>query len=202
MQDRIDGTNLLHSLYSRNYRNLINNLLISVQQNIKDIIGKQLYNLISKPIFISNNEVLNTSQDQYEVYNIITTCWGSLNETKKHSLFFLTGSAGTGKTYLTKQVIEYLKSINKKFLLMAPTGVAAENVGGETIHSKLKITGNIYNLQTLSLYDEHSKSELKKMEYIIIDEISMVSSQLLTFISKIFCKLHNNLYEFGVYQFL
>jgi len=45
--------------------------------------------------------------------------------------------------------------------------------------------------------DEHSKSELKKMEYIIIDEISMVSSQLLTFISKIFCKLHNNLYEFG-----
>ena len=45
---------------------------------------------------------------------------------------------------------------------MAPTGIAAENVGGETIHSNLKITGNIYNLQTLLLFDEHSKRELKK----------------------------------------
>src|SRR5436190_13682018 len=80
---------------------------------------------------------------------------------------------------------------------MAPTGVAAENVGGETIHSSLKITGNIYNLQTLSLYDEHSKNKLKKIKCIIIEEISMVSSQLFTFISKIFCKLHNNLLEFG-----
>ena len=196
-QDVINGTNLSHSLYSRNYKNLIDNLLTSMQQNIKDIIGKQLCNLIPKPIIISDNEVLNTPPDQYEVYNIITTCWGSLKETKKYPHFFITGSAGTGKTYLTKQIIQYLKSINKKFLLMAPTGVAAENVGGETIHSKLKITGNVYNLQTLSLYDEHSKSELKKMEYIIIDEISMVSSQLLTFISKVFCKLHNNLNEFG-----
>jgi len=80
---------------------------------------------------------------------------------------------------------------------MAPTGVAAENVGGKTIHSKLKITGNTYNLQTLSLYDECSKKKLRKIEYIIIDEISMVSSQLFTFISKMFGKLHNNLLEFG-----
>ncbi|GET04748.1 putative replicase/helicase/endonuclease [Rhizophagus clarus] len=57
---------------------------------------------------------------------------------------------------------------------MAPTGIVAENVGGETIHSKLKIT-----------------------EYIIIEKISMVSSQLFTFISKIFCKLHSNSLEFG-----
>ncbi|GBB89415.1 hypothetical protein RclHR1_01610006 [Rhizophagus clarus] len=140
---------------------------------MKDIIGKQLCNLIPKPIIISNNEVLNTLQDQYEIYNIINLSWGSLKE-KKHPFFFITGSAGTGKTYLTKQIINYLKSINKKFLLMAPTGIVAENVGGETIHSKLKIT-----------------------EYIIIEKISMVSSQLFTFISKIFCKLHSNSLEFG-----
>ncbi|GBB98753.1 hypothetical protein RclHR1_33040002 [Rhizophagus clarus] len=57
---------------------------------------------------------------------------------------------------------------------MAPTGVAAEKVGGKTIHSKLKIT-----------------------EYIIIKKISMVSFQLFTFISKIFCKLYSNSLEFG-----
>src|SRR5436190_23880035 len=95
--------------------------------------------------------------------------WGPLKE-KMHSFFFITGSAGTGKTYLTKQIVSYLKSINKKFLLLAPTGVAAENVGGETIHSRLKITGNTYNLQTLSLYDEHSKNQLKKVECLIIEE--------------------------------
>ncbi|POG62870.1 hypothetical protein GLOIN_2v1784769 [Rhizophagus irregularis DAOM 181602=DAOM 197198] len=55
---------------------------------------------------------------------------------------------------------------------MAPTGVVAENVSSETIHFKLKINGNIYKLQTLSLYDK-------------------------TFKCKIFCKLHNNSLEFG-----
>jgi len=105
-----------------------------MQQDIKEIIGKQLCNLIPNPIFISNNEVLYT---QYEVYNIITTSWGSLKETKKHPYFFITSLAGTGKTYLAKQIIDYLKSNNKKFLLMAPTGVAAQNVGSETIHFKL-----------------------------------------------------------------
>jgi polynucleotide 5'-kinase involved in rRNA processing len=114
-QDIINATNLSHSLYSRNYKDLIDNLLISTQQNIKDVIGRQLCNLIPKPILISSNEVLNTPQDQYEVYNIITTCWGSLKEMKKYPLFFITGSAGTGKTYLTKQITEYLKSINKRF---------------------------------------------------------------------------------------
>ena len=107
IQDIINATRLLHSSYSRNYRNLIDNLLISVQQDIKEIIGKQLCNLIPKPIIITDNEVLNTPQDQYEVYNIITSSWGSLKKTKKYPFFFITGSAGTGKTYLTKQIVNY-----------------------------------------------------------------------------------------------
>ena len=78
------------------------------QNDIKDIISKQLHNLIPKPIFITDNEVLNTPQDQYEVYNIITSSWGSLKETKKYPFFFITGSAGTEKTYLTKQIVNYL----------------------------------------------------------------------------------------------
>src|SRR5436305_5340537 len=107
-QDIINATRLSHSSYSRNYRNLIDNLLISVQQDIKEIIGKQLCNLIPKPIIITDNEVLNTPQDQYEVYNIITSSWGSLKETKKYPFFFITGSAGIGNTYLTKKIVNYI----------------------------------------------------------------------------------------------
>ena len=80
---------------------------------------------------------------------------------------------------------------------MAPTVVVAQNVGGKTIHSELKITGNIYNLKSLLLYDKNSKIRLKKIEYIIIKEISMVLSELFTFISKLFQKIHNNSLEFG-----
>ena len=79
------------------------------------------------------------SEDQYLAYNILTSCWGSIYERKKHPYFFLTGSAGTRKTFLTLQIINYLKSNNKKHLLMAPTGVAAQNVSGKTIYSELKI---------------------------------------------------------------
>ncbi len=42
-------------------------------------------------------------------------------------------------------------------MLIAPIGVAIQNVGGKTIHSELKITGNIYNLKSLSLYDKIQK---------------------------------------------
>ena len=48
---------------------------------------------------------------------------------------FLTGKAGTGKSYLTQQYIEYLKENNKEVIVCAPTGVAAINIGGATIHS-------------------------------------------------------------------
>ena len=154
------------SLYLDNYKNLINNILISVQQNIQNIIGQQLLNLIPSITSVSNNSVLTISEDQYLAYNILTSCWGSIYERKKHPYFFLTRPAGTGKTFLTKQIINYLKSNNKRHLLMAPTGVAAQNVGGKTIHSELKITGNIYNLRSLSVYDEYSNQRLKLIKYI------------------------------------
>ena len=80
---------------------------------------------------------------------------------------------------------------------MAPTGVAAQNVSGKTIHSELKIAGNIYNLKSLSIYDKESNKRLKHIEYIIIDKISMVSSELFTFISKLFQKIHKNSLEFS-----
>ena len=48
---------------------------------------------------------------------------------------FLTGSAGTGKTYLLNQYVNYLKERGIKPAITAPTGIAASHIGGMTIHS-------------------------------------------------------------------
>jgi hypothetical protein len=80
IQDIFQSTTLKKSLYLENYKNLIDNLLISVHQDIKIIIKQQLINLIPQTISISNNAILNTPKDQYIAYNILTACWGPIYE--------------------------------------------------------------------------------------------------------------------------
>lgn len=101
---------------------------------------------------------------------------------------FITGKAGTGKSTL----LEHFRSISrKKLAVLAPTGVAALNVAGQTIHSfcrfrpdvsldKIKKKGS-KDTEVLDLY--------KKLDTIIIDEISMVRADLLDCIEK-FLRLH------------
>ena len=66
-QDIIQSTKLNKFLYLENYKNLIDNLLISMQQDIKKIITQQLLNLIPPTISISNNAI-------YIAYNILISC--------------------------------------------------------------------------------------------------------------------------------
>ncbi|CAI2191091.1 4205_t:CDS:1 [Funneliformis geosporum] len=82
-------------------------------------------------------------------------------------------------------------------MVMAPTGVAAQNVGGKTIHSTLRIRQIGENYQTLSLNDETSRIQLTKIKAIIIDEVSMVSDKLFSFLSNTFSMLHKNHKIFG-----
>ena len=51
----------------------------------------------------------------------------------------ISGDAGTGKSYLLKKIIEYLRKNNKNVMVCAPTGVAALNVKGVTLHRAFKI---------------------------------------------------------------
>ena len=99
---------------------------------------------------------------------------------------------------MTRQIINFLQSKNKKYLLIAPTGVAAQNIGGKTIHSSLKIRYWDGRYETLIFSNlAECKEELRKIDAIVIDEISMVDSELFTFISNIFSRLHSNDYVFG-----
>ncbi|MDE6331284.1 MAG: AAA family ATPase, partial [Muribaculaceae bacterium] len=57
-------------------------------------------------------------------------CWNLLRHT--HQSVFLTGKAGTGKSTFLKYITA---NIDKKYVVLAPTGIAAVNVGGQTLHS-------------------------------------------------------------------
>ena len=59
----------------------------------------------------------------------------ALNILKTGQNVFLTGSAGTGKTYILNEYILYLKSRKIYPTIVAPTGIAASHLGGQTIHS-------------------------------------------------------------------
>ena len=182
--------------YTENYQNLINNLTNSLHTDLQHIIKNQLISLSSQPNSSSNLLPLLLSNDQYKILNTLTNNWGQ-KEYSKHPYFFLTGSAGTGKSFMIQQVIDFLTKRNVKYLLMAPTGVAAQNVGGKTIHSALHIKNTPTYFETLSHYNEQQKRELSQIKAIIIEEVSMVSSTLLSFISLLFAKINKVTTPFG-----
>jgi len=87
---------------------------------------------------------------------------------------FLTGKAGTGKTTLLKYFKENTK---KKVVILAPTGVSAVNIGGQTIHSFFKFG---INVSPVSIKKATGSTAIyKNLDSIIIDEISMVRADLL-----------------------
>ncbi len=89
---------------------------------------------------------------------------------------FIMGKAGTGKSTLLKYFVDQCK---KRIPVLAPTGVAALNVGGETIHRFFKIPPSV-DLATARIEAENRKKSdiYRKIDSIIIDEISMVRADL------------------------
>ena len=101
---------------------------------------------------------------------------------------FLTGGAGVGKSYLTKEIIKEYKQNSKHVVVLGSTGISAVNIGGQTIHSFFAF-GICNSLDELVLQDRKNKKRvkdikelLKSCDLIIIDEISMVSSSMLDMI--------------------
>ena len=95
---------------------------------------------------------------------------------------FLTGGAGTGKSYTTKCIIENFYKSGKNVVALGSTGISAVNIGGITLHSFFRF-GRINDINELAKHDKTQRGELKelykvlsKLDLIIIDEISMVRS--------------------------
>ena len=93
-----------------------------------------------------------------------------------NSSFFLTGRAGTGKTTFLRNV---QKTVDKQFITLAPTGVAAILAGGDTIHSFFGLPMDVCTPGTMGKMNEARILTLLHTDTIIIDEVSMVRCDII-----------------------
>lgn len=113
-------------------------------------------------------EQVSLSQEQLALFKYIEG---------EHTNIFVTGRAGTGKSTLLTYLVENTK---KNFAVCAPTGVAALNVGGATIHSLFGLPPGLLGTEDVARHlGKRSREVLRSIEMLVIDEISMVSADLL-----------------------
>ena len=130
-----------------------------------------------------------------------------VNNTHRH--VFLTGKAGTGKTTFLRSIV---KSTFKNAVIVAPTGVAAINAGGVTIHSMFQLPFGAYipdrNVQQINLEQQKintpntlfkglqlnsiKRKIMQELELLIIDEVSMLRADLLDAIDQVLRTVRRN----------
>ncbi len=118
---------------------------------------------------------------------------------------FLTGSAGTGKTFLINIYTTYLKERGIKPAIVAPTGIAASHIGGMTIHSffGLGLTEEVTDEHIGNLfYRKFLQNRLKNLQVLIVDEVSMVSPALFQSMDKILKTFKHSQEPFGGVQII
>ena len=129
------------------------------------------------------------SDEQQKLFN-------RFENTKSH--MFITGKAGTGKSVL----LQYIKlHTQKNIVVVAPTGVAALNVGGQTIHSLFLFPPTFIDTKALHLSTKSAKI-LKNIDTLIIDEVSMVRADLMDGIDYLLKQARDSQEPFGGVQLL
>jgi len=116
--------------------------------------------------------------------------WNLIRHT--HRSVFLTGKAGTGKSTFLRYICAHTK---KRYVVLAPTGVAAVNVGGQTLHSFFKIPFKPLlpddpdfserRIKKTLRYSSDKVKLIRNLDLIIIDEISMVRADVIDFVDRV-----------------
>ena len=152
-----------------------------------------------------NDELQHIDLDNPEFQDV----WSVIQKT--HRSVFLTGKAGTGKSTFLRYICANTK---KKYVVLAPTGIAAVNVGGQTLHSFFKIPfkpllpddpdiANISRLRKMLRYTKEKVKLIRELDLIIIDEISMVRADIIDFVDRVLRVYSGNMREpFGGKQLL
>lgn len=129
------------------------------------------------------------------------TAWDFVENTGKS--IFLTGKAGTGKTTFLKAVKDFS---TKRVVVVAPTGIAAINAGGVTIHSffQLPLSPFVPNATLKSRFDfsKEKRKIISTIDLLVIDEVSMVRSDLLDAIDSVLRRFREHDKPFGGVQLL
>ena len=136
-----------------------------------------------------------------EQNNELRTAWDFVESTGRS--IFLTGKAGTGKTTFLKTIMEHSR---KRPIVVAPTGVAAINAGGVTIHSFLQLPFSPYvpgaKVESKFDFGKEKRKIIASSDLLIIDEISMVRADLLDAIDAVLRRFREHGQPFGGMQLL
>ena len=117
---------------------------------------------------------------------------------------FITGKAGTGKTQLLKEIVSRLEAKKRYVAVTAPTGIAAHNADGVTIHSFIHLPLSPYlpGVKIPRLYDlnEDEVRVVRQLQVLIIDEVSMVRCDMMDAADDILRHYRNSKEPFGGVQ--
>lgn len=124
-------------------------------------------------------------QEQQKAFNLVANTNNSL---------FITGAAGTGKSTFVRKI---QMEIGKNFLVLAPTGIAAINVGGQTIHSFFGFPMEVIGPRVKIEVSETKCAILESIDTIIVDEASMVRADLVDAMDRYLQQAFNTYLPFG-----
>lgn len=117
---------------------------------------------------------------------------------------FLTGPAGTGKSYVINEIKKWSINNKKKFAITALTGCAAVLIGGRTLHSTLGLGLGDKPIDILvhkmKRCNKTQYVRLQSLDLLVIDEVSMMSDELMEKASQMLCIIRNNSKPFGGIQ--
>ena len=128
------------------------------------------------------------NQEMCNAYNLIA---------KTNKSFFLTGRAGTGKTTFLQEV---QKCVDKNFIVLAPSGVAAIHAGGQTIHSFFGFSLGVQGPLDYGEMNANKIAVVQQTDTIIIDEVSMVRCDYIDAIDRMLRKCKHSSQPFGGIQ--
>ncbi|KAG5666197.1 hypothetical protein PVAND_017659 [Polypedilum vanderplanki] len=170
-----------------------------------EIVNKYVVpDMLNDEDFLNLLNSLNVEQRDY-IMHIINV----FKENREIPIYhFITGGAGVGKSVLIRAIFQAIKRIfrifpgtvnNNEILLLAFTGMAAHNIGGITAHSAFNLVTTQGNAETILSPDVANTmtANLKDLKLIIIDEISLLSSELLNQISSRLKQIFHTTEEFG-----
>jgi hypothetical protein len=173
-----------------NLQNEIENIKL---EQFKDASNKTIETIdLHKDVTLENMKI----QDVFEEYDLrdgqkdLINKLGTFLESTNDNVFLLKGYAGTGKTFITKGLTEYLSSIGRNYLLAAPTGKASKVIARKTNSPAYTIHKTIYSFkdieeysddgiggtQTFKFYSKIAVNELSVDNVYIIDESSMIAN--------------------------
>ena len=144
--------------------------------------NKESYNEENAPSNLPSIDLQTLNDMQHKAYNLVKSHYENVDDNKEQLLLIVLGVAGTGKSYLINAIKQLL---HEKCAVCAPTGKASFNIKGVTLHSLLRLSVGQRRMSDLSGQClAQLQNDLESIEYIIIDEYSMIGQASFGWVDK------------------